>query len=120
MHLTIVERRAPWRDDFGPDWTSLLIARPRYTAATKTWTLYWRDRHFRFHLYDLHPPTPGTPVRSRTSLAVEQVSFGIGVAHEGFLSGMGCPIVRSGLGRDDGCVVLHRGCSISVESAADS
>jgi hypothetical protein len=39
-HLTIVERRAPWRDEFGPEWTSLPIARPRYTAADKSWTLY--------------------------------------------------------------------------------
>lgn len=39
-HLTIVERRAPWREDFGPEWTSVPIARLRYTAATKTWTLY--------------------------------------------------------------------------------
>jgi hypothetical protein len=32
-HLTIVERRAPWRDEFGPEWTSLPIARLRYSAA---------------------------------------------------------------------------------------
>jgi hypothetical protein len=38
-HLTIVERRAPWREDFGPEWTSFPIARLRYTAADKTWTL---------------------------------------------------------------------------------
>ena len=28
-HLTIVERRAPWRDDYGPEWTSFPIARLR-------------------------------------------------------------------------------------------
>jgi hypothetical protein len=44
-HLTIVERRAPWREDFGA-----------YTAADKSWTLYWRDRNLRFHLYDLLAP----------------------------------------------------------------
>jgi hypothetical protein len=43
-HLTIVERRAPWREDFGPDWTTFPIARLRYTDADKSWTLYWRDR----------------------------------------------------------------------------
>ena len=32
-HLTIVERRAPWREEFGPEWTSFPIARLRYTAA---------------------------------------------------------------------------------------
>lgn len=51
-HLTIVERRAPWRD-----WTSFPIARLRYTAADKSWTLYWRDRNLRFHLYDLLAPS---------------------------------------------------------------
>jgi hypothetical protein len=56
-HLTIVERRAPWREDLGPEWTSFPIARLRYTATSKSWTLYWRDRHLRFHLYDLVEPS---------------------------------------------------------------
>ena len=47
-HLTIVERRAPWREDFGRDWTSLPIACLRYTVADASWTLYWRDRNLRF------------------------------------------------------------------------
>ena len=57
-HLTIVERRAPWREDFGPQWSSLPIARLRYTATTGTWTLYWRDRNLRFHTYDPIAPSP--------------------------------------------------------------
>ncbi|HTP14756.1 MAG TPA: DUF3024 domain-containing protein [Streptosporangiaceae bacterium] len=57
-HLTIIERRAPWREDFGPEWTTLPIARLRYTAADKSWTLYWRDRNLRFHIYDLLAPSP--------------------------------------------------------------
>jgi hypothetical protein len=57
-HLTIVERRAPWRADFGPEWTSFPIARLRYAKTTKTWTLYWRDRNLRFQVYDRLPPTP--------------------------------------------------------------
>ena len=56
-HLTIVERRAPWREDFGPQWTSFPIARLRYTAVDKSWTLYWRDRNLRFHLYVLLAPS---------------------------------------------------------------
>jgi hypothetical protein len=32
-HLTIIERRAPWRQDLGPEWTSFPIARLRYTIA---------------------------------------------------------------------------------------
>jgi hypothetical protein len=56
-HLTIVERRAPWRQDLGPEWTSFPIAQLRYTIAEKSWTLYWRDRNLRFHVYDLHAPS---------------------------------------------------------------
>jgi hypothetical protein len=54
-HLTIVERRPPWREDYGPEWTSFPIARLRYTAASKSWALYWRDRNL--HLYDLLAPS---------------------------------------------------------------
>lgn len=61
-HLTIVERRVPWRPDFGPEWTSFPIARLRYTATTKSWTLYWRDRNLRFYLYDRVAPSPHVDV----------------------------------------------------------
>jgi hypothetical protein len=57
-YVTIVERRAPWREDAGPEWTSLPVARLRHTAATRTWTLYWRDRNLRFHRYDQLAPSP--------------------------------------------------------------
>jgi hypothetical protein len=50
--VTIVERRAPWREDFVSQWTSLAIARFRYTAKTGLWTLYSRDRNQRWHRYD--------------------------------------------------------------------
>jgi hypothetical protein len=56
-HLTIVERRPPWSEDSGSEWTSFPIARLRYTAAQKSWTLYWRDRDLRFHIYDLLAPS---------------------------------------------------------------
>ena len=56
-HRTITEHRPPWHQDFGPDWISFPIARLRYTVATKTWTLYWRDRHQRFHRYDQLDPS---------------------------------------------------------------
>jgi Protein of unknown function (DUF3024) len=56
-HLTIVERRAPWRTDRGSEWTSFPIARLHYTAADHSWTLYWRDRNLRFHRYDLLAPS---------------------------------------------------------------
>ena len=53
----IIERRAPWREDFGPEWTSFPIARLRYTAVGKSWTLYWRDRNLRFQINDLLSPS---------------------------------------------------------------
>ena len=54
-HLTVVECRPPWREDFGPDWIRFPIARLRYTKATGQWSLYWRDLHLRFHRYHRRP-----------------------------------------------------------------
>jgi hypothetical protein len=56
-HVTVVECRAPWRADIGPEWTRLPVARMRYTKSNGTWALYYRDRNLRFHRYDLVPPT---------------------------------------------------------------
>ncbi|MGI9000856.1 MAG: DUF3024 domain-containing protein [Pseudonocardia sp.] len=57
QHLTIVECRAPWQGGDGTDWTRFPIARLRYTQASKTWELYWRDRDLRFHVYDRIRPS---------------------------------------------------------------
>jgi hypothetical protein len=46
--VTVVERRAPWRD-VADDWSEQPIARLRYTATSGLWTLYWRDRNDRWH-----------------------------------------------------------------------
>jgi hypothetical protein len=59
-HLTILECRPPWREDFGPEWTRFPIARLRYTKASKTWSLFWRDRNLQFHEYDRVAPSPHT------------------------------------------------------------
>ena len=50
--VTLVERRAPWRADVGPEWTRFPIARFRYSPAHAAWTLFWRDRNLRWHRYD--------------------------------------------------------------------
>lgn len=55
--LTIVECRLPWREDYGPEWTRMPVARLRYVKARCEWSLYWRDRHSKFHLYDRVLPT---------------------------------------------------------------
>ena len=56
--ITIVERRAPWRPEYGPEWSRFPIARLRWSASTKRWTLSWRDRNLRFHRYDGVDPSP--------------------------------------------------------------
>lgn len=56
-HLTIVERRTPWREDRGLECTTVPIARLRYTAKDTPWTLSRRDRNLRFHRYDLTEPS---------------------------------------------------------------
>ncbi len=56
--VTILECCPPWKAEYGPEWTRFPIARLRYTAARKEWSIYWRDRNLKFHLYDLFDPTP--------------------------------------------------------------
>ncbi|HEX4698928.1 MAG TPA: DUF3024 domain-containing protein [Actinomycetes bacterium] len=51
-HLTILECRPPWREDFGPERSRFPIARLRYTQISRTWSLLWSDRNSRFHEYD--------------------------------------------------------------------
>jgi hypothetical protein len=50
--VTIIERRAPWRADIGPEWTSFPVARLRYSPTHAAWTLFWRDRNLHWHRYD--------------------------------------------------------------------
>lgn len=56
--VTILERRAPWRADAGPDWTSRPIAQLRYAGGE--WRLWWPDRNSRWHRID-HIPAAPTP-----------------------------------------------------------
>ena len=63
-HITIVERRLPYRADHpgqatpGPEveWTRFPIARLHYTRTRREWTLHWRDRNLRFHRHAHIPP----------------------------------------------------------------
>lgn len=41
----------------GNGWTGTPVARLRYTATRGEWTLYWRDRNLKFHLYKDFPAT---------------------------------------------------------------
>jgi hypothetical protein len=54
--ITLLEKRPPWRVDFGPEWTELPIAQMRYGPATGEWSLFWADRNSRWLPYrDLEP-----------------------------------------------------------------
>lgn len=56
--LTIMECRPPWREGYGTEWTRFPVARFRYVKVRQEWSLYWRDRNLKFHLYDRVAPTP--------------------------------------------------------------
>jgi hypothetical protein len=56
--ITIRELRAPWRDDYGPDWSINPRAQLRYNPQAGSWTLYWPDRNHRWLLYPDAQPTP--------------------------------------------------------------
>ncbi|HSN44079.1 MAG TPA: GNAT family N-acetyltransferase [Propionibacteriaceae bacterium] len=56
-HLTVVDCRPPVGQDDDPEWTRFPVARLRFTKGTGLWTIYWRDRNEKFHLYDRTPPT---------------------------------------------------------------
>jgi hypothetical protein len=55
--VTLVERRAPWRPEFGPEWTRSPVARLRWSVSRREWTLFWRDRNHRWHHYKYTAPT---------------------------------------------------------------
>ena len=56
--VTIVERRAPWRPDFGPTWSRSAVASLRYSPTHRHWTLFWMDHNGQWHRYQRTAPTP--------------------------------------------------------------
>jgi hypothetical protein len=53
--ITIVERRPPWRVDFGPG-STMKVAQLRFDHDARTWTLWWADRNGRWDRYwDVDP-----------------------------------------------------------------
>jgi len=51
--VTIAERRP----DYGPEWSPQSIARLRHMISRRHWTLYRRDRNFRWHRYACLEPS---------------------------------------------------------------
>ncbi len=58
-YRTIAGYRLPRRQGAGSEWTRFPVTPAPLPPATRTWPLYWRDRHLRFHLYDEPGPSPG-------------------------------------------------------------
>lgn len=56
--ITIFERRPPWREDFGPEWSKLKIAQFRWDPNDRTWTIWWADRNGRWLRHPDADPTP--------------------------------------------------------------
>jgi hypothetical protein len=56
--ITIYECRPPWREDFGPEWTSMRICSMQWDSVTGLWALYARDRHGRRLDYPYVDPAP--------------------------------------------------------------
>ena len=54
--MTIVERRAPWRPDSGSEWSIVSVARLRYTATKREWTLQSSDSNGRWSRYEYINP----------------------------------------------------------------
>jgi hypothetical protein len=72
--VTVVERRPPWREGIGTEWTSLKIAQLRYDSALALWSLYRSDSNDRWQHY-----ADATPARSVATLieAIEDDRSGV-------------------------------------------
>ena len=61
--ISIVERRPPWKPEYGPNWASMLIAQLRLDPKTSRWSLHWRDSSDRWHRYeDVRPSASVDPL----------------------------------------------------------
>jgi hypothetical protein len=74
--VTIVERRPPWREDYGPEWSRLPIARLRYVASKRLWTLYYHRHTGRWERYPLLGPSCASPTRSASSPRIRSACSG--------------------------------------------
>ena len=57
-NVTVVEERPPWKEGIGPEWTQSPIAQFRFGLTKQRWSLHWRDRNLRWHLFEDAAPTP--------------------------------------------------------------
>jgi hypothetical protein len=52
--ITIVERRPPWREDVGPEWSSTTVAQLRFDGSV--WTVHCADSSGHWWPHDLAAP----------------------------------------------------------------
>ena len=57
-NATIYERRPPWHPTVGPVWSTMPIARLRWSATHSVWTLFWADSNGTWHRYLNRESTP--------------------------------------------------------------
>jgi hypothetical protein len=67
--ITIVERRAPWNPDYGPDWTSMSVAQLRFDPAAGAWSLYSRTSGGR---WARHPAPSGAADVARLLAVIDE------------------------------------------------
>jgi len=70
--VTLFERRPAFRRP--GEWTESSIARFRRQPSGKLWTLYWRDRHSRWHIF---PPVKPSESLEDLLQAVDRDETGI-------------------------------------------
>lgn len=56
--VTVFECRPDWRPEEGLPPSRHPVARCRWNNDVKEWTLYWRDRNLRFHVWPGLQPQP--------------------------------------------------------------
>jgi hypothetical protein len=56
MAITLFEQRPHWKEP--SIWAQSDVVRVRYNKSSGVWTLYFRDQHGKWHVYDPLPPTP--------------------------------------------------------------
>jgi Protein of unknown function (DUF3024) len=54
--VNIVECRPAWREDYGPEWSRLPVARLRDVGSERLWTLYYHRHSGRWERYPLLVP----------------------------------------------------------------
>jgi Protein of unknown function (DUF3024) len=76
--ITLIERRPPWSELVGPEWSSMKIAQLRYDAKARVWSLYTCDSIDRWWPYDfIGARVERRPIAGRDRRRPEQHLLGL-------------------------------------------